>query len=81
LHPPWNGIRCGSPCIQVEGKRKPYFGACSKPEITMTTTHLIDRIAAYRRRRQAARELAGLSDHQLKDIGITRHDLFNPASH
>jgi uncharacterized protein YjiS (DUF1127 family) len=46
----------------------------------MTTPRLIDRVAAYYRRRQAARELAGLSDHQLKDIGITRHDLFTFTS-
>ena len=46
----------------------------------MFTTRLIDRIATYRRRRQSALELAALSDHQLKDIGITRHDLFAPPA-
>jgi uncharacterized protein YjiS (DUF1127 family) len=42
----------------------------------MSTLRFIDTFLASRRRRQAARELAELSDHQLKDIGITRHDLF-----
>ena len=43
------------------------------------------RIAGFRARRQnsqAARELAGMSDHDLMDIGISRSDLsrvFDPA--
>ena len=45
----------------------------------MFTTRLIDSFTTYRRQRRTARELAGLSDHQLKDIGVTRHDLFLPA--
>lgn len=32
--------------------------------------------ARSRQRRRSTAELAALSDHQLRDIGITRHDLF-----
>lgn len=46
----------------------------------MFVTRLADRIAAYRRRRHARLELSRLSDHQLRDIGITRHDLFAPSA-
>jgi len=39
-------------------------------------------IVAWRRDRQAAAELASMSDHELMDIGISRSDLsraFDPA--
>lgn len=45
----------------------------------MSITRLIDGLIAHRRQRRTIRELASLSDHQLKDIGIKRHDLFTPA--
>ncbi len=45
----------------------------------MFTARLIDSFNTYRRQRRMVRELSGLSDHQLKDIGVTRHDLFAPA--
>lgn len=42
----------------------------------MSTPRIVITFLASRRRRRTARELAALSDHQLKDIGITRYDLF-----
>jgi uncharacterized protein YjiS (DUF1127 family) len=45
----------------------------------MFTARLIDSFNTHRRRRRLVRELAALSDHQLKDIGVTRHDLFAPT--
>ena len=42
----------------------------------------LEAIVAWRRDRQAAAELASMSDHELMDIGISRADLsraFNPA--
>ncbi len=45
----------------------------------MFTARLIDSFNTHRRQRRLVRELAALSDHQLKDIGVTRHDLFAPT--
>ena len=45
----------------------------------MFPTRLARAFATYRRRRQLTLELGRLSDHQLKDIGITRFVLFAPA--
>jgi uncharacterized protein YjiS (DUF1127 family) len=45
----------------------------------MFTIRLIERFVSYRRRRQTALELASLSEDQLKDIGVNRHDLFAPT--
>lgn len=45
----------------------------------MFTSRLIDRYISYRRRLRTALTLAELSDHQLKDIGVTRYDLFTPT--
>lgn len=42
----------------------------------MFTTRIAKAFIAFRRRRHATLELIGLSDRQLTDIGITRHDLF-----
>jgi uncharacterized protein YjiS (DUF1127 family) len=39
-------------------------------------TRLAKAFATYRRRRQVTLELGRLSDRQLADVGITRHDLF-----
>ena len=44
----------------------------------MFTNRLFARLARSRRRRVATLDLAALSDRQLSDIGITRHDLFTP---
>ena len=44
----------------------------------MFVIRIINRINAYRRRRQTATELAALTDHQLRDIGLNRYDLFAP---
>jgi uncharacterized protein YjiS (DUF1127 family) len=44
----------------------------------MFTARLLARLARTRRRRIATLDLASLSDHQLRDIGVTRHDLFTP---
>ena len=46
----------------------------------MFAIRLINHLAAYRRRRQTILKLASLTDHQLKDIGVTRYDLFAPTS-
>lgn len=46
----------------------------------MFPTRLARAFATYRRRRQLTLELGRLSDHQLKDIGITRYDLFAPQA-
>lgn len=42
----------------------------------MFTPSLARAFAAYVRRRQTRRVVAGLSDDQLADVGITRRDLF-----
>jgi uncharacterized protein YjiS (DUF1127 family) len=47
-------------------------------EVIVFPTLLAKAFATYRRRRQLTLELGRLSDHQLNDIGITRHDLFAP---
>ena len=44
----------------------------------MSIPRFIDNLIARRRQRRTVRELASLSDHQLKDIGVTRYDLFAP---
>lgn len=48
----------------------------------MFTTRLLSRLLSTRRRRQAIIELGQLSDHQLKDIGLTRHSTLssNPSA-
>jgi uncharacterized protein YjiS (DUF1127 family) len=54
-----------------------YFGAVpNQRRSKLFTTRLAKAFVTYRRRRQATQELIGLSDHQLADIGVTRHDLF-----
>jgi uncharacterized protein YjiS (DUF1127 family) len=64
-------------------KRIPADGLISalshQTEVLMFPTRLARAFATYRRRRQLTLELGRLSDHQLKDIGITRYDLFAPA--
>ena len=45
----------------------------------MSITRLIDRLVARPRRNRTVRELARLADHQLKDIGVRRYDLFGPV--
>lgn len=47
----------------------------------MRITRIFNDLALRHSRRRAAVALAELSDHQLRDIGITRHDLFAPRSH
>jgi uncharacterized protein YjiS (DUF1127 family) len=42
----------------------------------MFTTRFFNALVTSRRRRRSMVALADLSDHQLRDIGITRHDLF-----
>jgi uncharacterized protein YjiS (DUF1127 family) len=42
----------------------------------MFTPSLARALVAHVRRYQARRVVAGLSDDQLADVGITRHDLF-----
>lgn len=46
----------------------------------MFITRLIKHIAARRRRRRTTVALASLSDQQLKDLGVTRDDLFASPS-
>lgn len=41
----------------------------------MFTTRILNYLIANRRRRRTTLVLADLSDHQLRDIGISRHDL------
>ncbi len=41
----------------------------------MFTTRILNHLVANRRRRRTTIVLADLSDHQLRDIGISRHDL------
>ena len=42
----------------------------------LLATRLLSLVARSRQRRRSTLELASLSDHQLKDIGVTRYDLF-----
>ncbi len=44
----------------------------------MIINRIIGGLASYRRRRESTLEFASLSDHQLRDIGVTRYDLFAP---
>jgi uncharacterized protein YjiS (DUF1127 family) len=46
----------------------------------MSIPRFVDNLIARRRRNRTVRELASLSDHQLKDIGVRRYDLFGPVS-
>ncbi|MDI7864659.1 DUF1127 domain-containing protein [Rhizobiaceae bacterium n13] len=41
----------------------------------MFATYFLSRIRAHRRYRQTVRELAQYTDHQLRDVGITRFDI------
>lgn len=41
----------------------------------MLFTRWIDGIAMRRRRRRTTIDLYGLSEHQLRDIGLTQHDI------
>jgi uncharacterized protein YjiS (DUF1127 family) len=50
--------------------------ASHQTEVIVFPTRLAKAFATYRRRRQLTLELGRLSDHQLSDIGVTRHDLF-----
>lgn len=65
-------------------KRAPSDSSISAPshqkEVALFPTRLARAFAIYHRRRQVTLELGRLSDHQLKDIGITRYDLFAPQA-
>ena len=47
----------------------------------MFITRLIDKLVLHRRRRQTTLELAGLSESQLEDFGLSRHHLRMKRSH
>lgn len=46
----------------------------------MFTTRVLNYLVAARRRHRTTIALAELSDHQLRDIGVSRYDLFNPGT-
>jgi uncharacterized protein YjiS (DUF1127 family) len=46
----------------------------------MFITRLIADAAARRQRRRNTISLASLSEHQLRDLGVTPYDLFAPTS-
>ena len=46
----------------------------------MLVTQIFKDFLARRRRRRTTLALATLSDQQLKDIGVTRFDLFEPRT-
>lgn len=46
----------------------------------MFITRLITDFSSSRRRRRTRITLDNLSDRQLSDLGVTRHDLFAPTS-
>jgi len=67
------------PLHSSEDLRKARISATFHPtEVIVFPTRLAKAFATYCRRRQLTLELSQLSDHQLSDIGITRHDLFAP---
>lgn len=47
----------------------------------MFIARIINDLAVRRRRRRDSLTLAALSNSQLKDIGIARHELFDPNSY
>jgi uncharacterized protein YjiS (DUF1127 family) len=69
----------GSAASFKRGRSQARISAAShQTEVIVFPTRLAKAFTTYRRRRRLTLELGRLSDHQLKDIGITRHYLFAP---
>ena len=71
-----------SPYVQFIGTNDEYVPLQFKQgRLTMFITRLITDSASSRRRRRTTITHASLSDRQLSDLGVTRHDLFAPTFH